>query len=38
VSAIVVPANIWAQRLAMKQQLLPHKRRLETLLQELDAL
>jgi hypothetical protein len=37
VSAIVVPASVWVQRRAVKRQLLPHKRRLETLLKELDA-
>jgi hypothetical protein len=37
VSAIVVPATVWVQRRAVKRQLLPHKRRLEALLQELDA-
>jgi O-antigen/teichoic acid export membrane protein len=36
-SAIVVPAGVWVQRRAVKRQLLPHKRRLEALLKELDA-
>jgi O-antigen/teichoic acid export membrane protein len=37
VSAIVVPASVWVQRRTVKRQLLPHKRRLEALLKELDA-
>lgn len=37
VSAIVVPASVWVQRRAVTRQLLPHKRRLEALLKELDA-
>ena len=36
-SAIVVPASVWVQRRAVKRQLLPHKRRLEELLKELDG-
>jgi len=36
-SPISVAGSAWVQRRAVKRQLLPHQRRLEALLQELDA-